>query len=673
MIGILIYAYFLFIGYIYSCRLFRGKDVYFRGWMGGIFGNVLLMAGVAIPSFIFGFTYVSHIVLIVLSAVPAAYFIKKDGFADFKRALGIHNAAIPEQRVQKKGKGKTAESAAAPAAVPYMDWKIFLYLILPISLIIWIILTNHILMPNASGGVTTGESTYGDLQLHLSFVTSIAEQRQFPPDYSIMPGNIIGYPFFVDMLSSSLFLFGTPVRWAVLIPSYIISMLLVGGFYIVAFTLTKRKAAAVLATILFFFNGGLGFAYFFEGAKADHSVFTQIFTEYYHTPTNARASDFNHNICWANTICDMIIPQRTTMAGWCMIQPLIWLLVNAVKTKQRRLYIMLGVLSGCMLMIHTHSFMAFGMICAVMFFAYLFEEKTAEDKKKFFINWVIFGGITAVMTVPQLAVWTLRQVSNDSFITWHFNWENSVDPYLWFYLKNWGITALFAVPAVLCASKDNKKLLAGCALVFIAAELVLFQPLAYDNNKVFFIAYMILIMIIADWLLKMWDALKNVRGRAYLAVIVVAAGTLSGALTICREYYSGVAKDGNGRWQIYSADDLDMAEYIKDNLPSDAKILTGTQLHNPVYVLSGRDIYLGPGNFVSTHGMGAKYSIMEGEMKKAYSGSYDNLISFCKENDIDYVYVGPSEKNELNPNMSSIGRLEKVYSAGAEALYKVNE
>ena len=647
--GILLYVYFLIVGFLYANELFREKNIYFRAWMGGVFGNVILMAGIVIPSLIFGFTVLGHIVLVILALVPYAVILarskEKKGFKD-KFFMDNENSEV------------------------YIDTKVFCALIIPISLIIWVLMTNHILAPLENGGVSSGQSTYGDLHLHLSFVTSIAEQHAFPPDYSIMPGHIIGYPFFVDMLSSSLFLFGTPVRWAVLIPSYVISMLLVMGFYTVAFTLTQRKAAAVLATVLFFFNGGLGLIYFLDGAKADHSVFTRIFTGYYTTPTNFRGNE-GRNICWVNTVCDMIIPQRTTMAGWCVFQPLVWLLVNAVKTKERKLYIILGVLSGTMLMIHTHTLLAFAMICAVMFFAYLIGEKSAEDKKKYFINWVIFGAITAVMVMPQLFMWTMRQAGSGSFMKLHFNWENKVDPYLWFYIKNWGIAALFAVPAVLCAKKDNKKLIAGCALVFAAGELILFQPLEYDNNKIFFIAYMILLILIADWLLMMWDKLKGMRGRAYLAVLVIIAGTASGTLTMCREYYSGVTKDGKGRWQVYSADDLKMADYIRENVPSNARILTGTQLLNPVYSLSGRDIYLGPANFISTHGMGREYSSMESRMKSAFKGSYNDMKKFCDENGISYVYVGPAESNDLKPNAQMLSQLEEVFKSGRDTLYKV--
>lgn len=661
MLGVLIYAYFLFMGYVYSCHIFRGKDVYFRAWMGGIIGNVILMAGIVLPAFAMGFNYISHAVLIALTAVPAAYLIKKNGFEGFKMSLSGSNRA----------KNKPAETVES-----YMDWKIFICVILPVSLLICMLFFNHILVPDASGGVTTGQSTYGDLRLHMSFITSIAEQQKFPPDYSIMPGHVIGYPFFVDMLSSSLYLFGASLRWAIIVPSCALSLLLVMGFYIVAYTLTKRRAAAVLAVVLFFFGGGLGFAYFLEGAKSTPDNFKQIFTAWYHMPTNARADgDFYKNIHWANPINDMIIPQRTTMAGWCLFQPLIWLLTEAIKKKERRLYIILGILSGCMLMIHTHTFMAFGIICAVMFFMYLFNEKSAEDKKRYFINWAIFGGIVAVMIVPQLLMWTFKQVGGDSFITRHFNWDNNNgemrDPYFWFYLKNWGITALFAVPAVICAKRDNKKLIASAALVFIIAELVLFQPLPYDNNKLFFIPYMLLIMLVADWLIMMWDKLSGMRGRIYLAVIVIAAGTMSGSLSICREYVSAVKEgDAYSKMRIYSADQMKMAEYIKNNTPKDAVILTNNDLGNPVYALTGRDIYAGPGNFVSTHGLADNYNEMITDMQSAYRGSYAELESFCKDNGIDYVYVGSNE-SQLNPNQTALSKLEKVHSVGTETLYRI--
>lgn len=637
MLGILVYLFFLFIGYTYSCYIFKDRDIYFRGWMGGIFGNTILMAGIVIPSIFLGFTHLSHIVLILLSILPAIYLIRKNG----TKNLGA---------ILTNTTGKDCG----------INLKILLAVILPIVLIISVLLTNHILAPHDSGGVSSGQSTFGDLQMHLGFVTSIAEQQKFPPNYAFLDGYLLNYPFFVNMLSSSLYLFGTSLRWAMLIPSYIISALLVGGFYIVAYRLTNRKSSSVLATVFFFLGGGFGFAYFLNGAKADPTVFTSIFNDYYHTPTNLP----DYNLRWVNPICDMIVPQRTTMAGWCMILPTLWLLLEGLSTKERKYYITLGILAGCMPMIHTHSFLALGMISAILFFLYMIKE---QDKKNYIINWVIYGCIVLVLAAPQLFFWTFRQTSgNDSFLRYSFNWVNHNDTYFWFYLKNWGVTALFAVPAILYASKDNKKLLIACGFIFCIAELILFQPNEYDNNKLFFIVYMILIMLVSDWLLCVWDKLKDVKGRAYLAVITVFAGIFSGSLSIIREWKSGAD------YMTYSADDIKMAEYIKENTPSDALFLTSSYHINPVVSLAGRNIYIGSSLYVYFHGMGNENSRRNEEITTAYQGSYEELTEFCNDKGIDYVYVGKNERNSFSVSEDTLNKLEKIYTIGTETLYKVN-
>lgn len=635
MMGVIIYVLFLAIGFLYADLYFKDKDIFFRGWMGGVFGNVILMMGIVIPSIVFDFTIISHIVLLLVSIIPYIIII-------FRR---------------KQDRLYRIDIKSGEACV---DWRVFLALILPISIVIWILMTNHVLVPADDGGYASGQCTYGDLQMHLTFITSIAEQKSFPPEYSLLSGMKLNYPFFVDMLSSSLYLFGTPLRWAVLIPSYVIALLLVLGFYILALSITNRKSSAIIGTVLFFIGGGFGFAYFFEGAKADHSVFTEIFTGYYHTPTNYN----EHNIRWSNPICDMIIPQRTTMAGWLTVIPALWLLLDGLKTGKRSRFAAVGLLAGCMPMIHTHSFLALGVISAGLLFAYLFKQ---ENKKDYLINWAIFGGITILMAFPQLFYWTFTQTSgNSSFLNFKFNWVNDSDPYIWFYIKNFGIIALFAVPAILQASSDNKKLLIGCALVMILAETIQFQQNVYDNNKLIYVAFMILVIFVADWLVSAYGAFKSVRGRVFLAVLVLIAGNLSGALTIGREYYSG------GMYQTFSSSDIAMADYIKDNTDPNAVFLTGTEHLNPVCTLAGRTIYCGSSLYVYFHGLTDEYGERSNEIKNAYSGSYENLVNFCHKNNIEYVYVGSNENSELKPNQSALSRLEKVHSEGGNTLYRVN-
>ena len=635
MLGIIYYIYVLILGFIYSKYLFK-KDLFFHIWIGGVIGNVLLMFGIIIPAIFFGFTILSHIILLILASIPMLIIIKRKGLLSFKKRI---------LRINKDGE---------------MNKKVFFLLIIPIFIIIAIILTNHILVPNEYGGVSSGQSTYGDLNMHLGVVTSISEQGVFPPNYAFLSGTKLNYPFLINSLSSSLYGFGTSLRMSVLVPSYVICLLLVMGFYFLGFKITNNKKAAIIATIFFFLGGGLGFIYFLDGAKGSIINFTRIFTEYYHTPTN-----FNEmNIRWANPICDMIVPQRSTMAGWFMLMPCLWFLIDAVKTNNKKSYIILGILASTMPMIHTHSFLALGVISAGMFITHIFKEK---DKKSFIINWVYYGVIVLLIAFPQLFYWTFSQTKgNSNFLNFQFNWVNHNDPYIWFYIKNWGIVALCIIPAFFYANKDNKKLVISSLILFIIAELVLFQPNEYDNNKLFFVVYMIYMIICSDWLVNIYEKLKGIKGRVYLAMVVIIIGTLSGILTIGREIYSG------GLYQTFSKDMIEMSEYIKKNTNSDAVFLTSTTHINPVVSLAGRNIYVGSSLYVYFHGLGNEFAIRDSEVRNAYHLSYQELYDFCINNNIDYIYKGVYEQ-EYSPLIETFSQFEKVVSFGSEELYRVKK
>ena len=631
MIGILYYIYFLVLGFLYSKYIFN-KNTYFHIWMGGVIGNVLLMVGIIIPSFIFNFTIISHMVLMVLVSIPLAFLIKKNG--------------LPSLHQKKKVKNEMTNS-------------IFIFLIIPIFLLIAILLTNHILVP-IENGVASGQSTYGDLNMHLGFVTSISEQEVFPPNYVFLSDTRLNYPFLVNSLSSSLYTLGTSLRMAVLVPSYVICLLLVMGFYYLAYKITDSKKASILSTIFFFIGGGFGFMYFLDGAGADSSVFTRIFTDYYHTPTN-----FNEmNIRWANPICDMIIPQRTTMAGWFMIMPCLWFLIDGCKTNNKKSFIVLGILAACMPMVHTHSFLALGIISMGMFIFYFVRSK---EKKLVFNNWVIYGLIVLLIGFPQLFIWTFQQTSgNSNFLRYHFNWVNEVDPYIWFYIKNWGMVALFTIPAFFLVKKDNKKLMLSALILFIIAELFVFQPNYYDNNKLFFIAYMIFLINSCNWYVYIFNKLKGVVGRYFFLILVIILSTLSGILSIGRELHSG------GMYQTFSSDMIEMSEYIKKNTSKDAIFLTSTTHINPVASLAGRSVYVGSSLYVYFHGLGDEYGYRSSEVESIYNSSYNDLINFCKEKNIEYIYVGSYEKGSLTINYDTMDKLEKIVSYGDEVLYRVN-
>lgn len=217
-------------------------------------------------------------------------------------------------------------------------------------------LYTHTIVGNADGSMHTGQSTYGDMNMHFSFITSIANQQTFPPEYSLLPGHKLSYPFLCDSVSSSLYLMGASLRLAYVLPMLGAILQVFMGFYCLIKYWLGRSATALIAWILFFWNGGLGFVYF-DNAEKIH----KIFAEFYMTPTNY----LDKNLRWVQVIVDMLIPQRATLFGWAILFPLLAFLFRAIAERKKKLFVMAGVAAGALPMIHTHSFLALGMICAV--------------------------------------------------------------------------------------------------------------------------------------------------------------------------------------------------------------------------------------------------------------------------------------------------------------------
>ncbi|MDP4145259.1 MAG: hypothetical protein Q8936_12385 [Bacillota bacterium] len=610
-------------------------------------------------SFFFGFTIVSHVLSIILLLI--IYFVIK---IFYKNSAGL--------RLNFDGNEKTIIALA-----------------LPIFLLISYLLYTHVLFPGSNGNLLGGQSTYGDLSLHLGIITSIATQGKFPPEYSIYPGKLLSYPFLADSLSSSMYLLGTSLRWSILIPSFVMVLLMVLGFFILSFELIKHKYASVFATILFFFNGGFGFIYFMDGLGKDTTNFTRIFTEYYHTPTNYN----EHFIRWSNTICDMIIPQRTTMAGWMIAIFAFWLLHKAINENNKTYFVLSGITAGLLPMVHTHSFLAFGIISAMWSIVYLLKneykneyitkflkydcvflllvftiypkfgliaailslillagivilyiwQNDKQDIKNYIFSWFYFLVPVAILAIPQLIFWTFPQSSGNGFLRLQAGWAaNEGDIWSWFWIKNVGIVLILLIPAILAAKRKFINIYFGATILFVISNLVLFQPNNYDNNKLLYIWYMFSAILVAAYIFSIFNRMKGIQGRWTLIAIVVFLGTFSGILTIGREIKSAGIEN-------YSSAQVSAAEFVKANTPKDSIFITADEHLNPVSSLAGRNIYVGTGLYLAFHGLDT--SSRAAEVKQMYESSND-FKHLADKNKIDYVFVSDYERNKYKIDLT---------------------
>ena len=584
--------------------LFRSTSFGMRCYLGAVIGLVLLCWLPAVYSFLFGaFSLSSQICAVVTAPVIAGILlIKYRPFLQLKKArFGIDICSLA-------------------AILPFFLLSVYL-------------LHTHTIR-DVNGALHVGQSTYGDLAMHLGFITSISEQKTFPPMYSICPDAKLCYPFLCDSVSSTFYTLGTSLRFAAMLPAAYALFLTITGAYLLFRVWLGDKRTALFSNILFFLGGGFGFAYFFDLSKSEPGKMSTLLHGFYKTPTNL----IEKGIRWVNPIADMLIPQRATLFGWAVLFCCLILLYLAVFKGAKEFFPVIGILGGSLPLIHTHSFLALGVISAAWLMMKILQCIRHRAAWKELFPFLLYGLIACVIAAPQLIGFTFRQ--SDSFLRFHWNWGNETDNAIWFYVKNWGLLFILLPASLLTCGPEDRKVFAGPASLWFLSEIILFQPNAYDNNKLLFIVFLFVCGLIAKHVFWLGRQLRHNAqplariGTAFTISLMSFSMLISGVLTLIREAVSD--------YELVSLRDVQACEYIKQETPPNATFLTYNNHNNAVAMLTGRNIVCGSGTFLYFHGI--DYSAREAALPPLFEQPETAMDLYRDRYHIDYVYVGGYER-----------------------------
>lgn len=696
VIGILFYLLFQFSGIWAMNRILAGErfSVVFRCLMGSVAGTLGFQWFPVLFAFWLGFSVPAHVsgLLLWLLLCTVVWVRTKEAKKPWKELT---------YRNRREWLRLLRENPCIVLMV--VTFVFFLYCLI-----------THTIPLNSDGSMHTGQATGGDMNMHLGFITSIANQKNFPPDYSIFPGARLSYPFLCDSISSSLYIWGASLQTAYIFPMLVAICQVMGGFYCLIKYWFGRSSTAFIAWIMFFLDGGLGFIYF-----TDMQSIVRNFNDFYYTPTSLG----DMNIRWAQIIANMLIPQRATLFGWAVLFPLLAFFLYAVRKRSRLCFVIAGIFAGALPMIHTHSFLAFGLVCVmwllfdckklcekekgkkywlvgifpflclfcsllqklngeeavvsenglrimgigvalllVYLFVYLFQVLFGQQKKTLLMTWGIFLVCIILLALPQLLIWTFGQAGSEGFVRGHFNWSNTGDPYIWFYLKNIGLTLALFVPAFFLAKKKDLQVASPLLLIWFVAELVVFQPNEYDNNKLLFVGFVFMCGLAAnfvvDLFLKKWPKLLKVTTAALLLFF----GTISAVLTLGREYVSD--------YELYSSYHVEACRFIEESTDTTAVFLTASNHNNAVASLTGRNIVCGSSSFLYYHGI--DYGSREGELAQMYEAPVANYHLY-QQYKVDYVYLSAHEWGSYNVDMNGLAQIATcIYSNDGVMIYMVN-
>lgn len=649
MLFLLYLAPYLVCGVLSLGWLLPEERTLYRLWLGCALGLFCAMWLPALWAFALGFTVAAHLAALGLLALLTA-------LAFLSRVRGRRSRAFGAED------GRQA--------------RILLSTALPLTALAVFLQYTHNLLPSG-GALYVGQSTYGDLALHTGIITSL-EGAKFPADYSILPGARLSYPFLADSLSATGLVMGLSLQAALNIPSALMLALVFSGYALLALRLAGSRRAAALSVLLLFLNGGLGFLYAFDmlgeslGRAGEHEMQMGVWLErlsgmmsgWYQTPVNHAEFD-TYNLRWSNIIADMLTPQRTFLAGWALLFPCLYLLWTGLEEEalDRRRFILLGLLAGGLPLIHTHSFLALGLVSAGWLARSLLLRRSVG---RFFL----YGGIAVLLALPQLIFFTFPQSGGEGFLRFHFNWVNNPggqglrDGYLWFYVKNIGLPFLLLIFSLFEKNGRHRFLYSGAFAVFIAAELIVFQPNEYDNNKLFYVWYALCVPAVSDYALGLYDRLKGLRARPLMAALACLALFLSGSLSLAREAVS--------RYQAYSPTQTALADFAREETEPGSLFIAWPEQHlNPVSALAGRRLVCGPMLWLHWHGF--DLSERQADIASFYKDPRLNA-SVLSKYAVDYILLGPDERNAYQPDEALFDSLfDRVYEDAQEAytVYRV--
>ena len=584
-------------GMCVSRRVFFFERPLRRMWLGAAFGFGMLIWFPALFAFFLGFTLTAQLLALALAcAVGVAFYLSARGGA---RAHGSLRDELPVLSVA-----------------------------LPLVTLCAVLLLSHTIVPR-DGELYVGQSTYGDLAMHLGFISSIAVQKTFPPMYSICPDKLVGYPFLSESCGATFVVLGGNLRFSTVLSALYAFVLVIFGVYFFFEVWLKRPRKAVLATLLFFVGGGFGFWYFFDLTKQNSDNFTRAFSAFYETPTNF----VENGLRWVNPIADMLVPQRALLFGWALLFPCLFLLYRGAMEHDTRSFVVLGVFAGMLPLVHTHSFLALGIASAYFFVRSVLKNEGMPVWRGYFA----YLGVTLLLALPQLLIFTFPQATGA--LKLHWNWANNADNYVWFYIKNFGLLVLLLPFAFIEARKEDRAFFGGAIPIWIIVETIQFQPNEYDNNKLLFICFAFTCGLVGSFLIDMAD--RALRSSAVHRLSIRLAGALccvllfsSGVMTLVRECVS--------EYRLMSADQVSAAEFVKAETAPDATFLTNNNHNNCIAALTGRNIVCGSGAYLFYHGV--DYSEREQALPLMYEAPAYYFDTMREKFDVDYVFIGEYER-----------------------------
>jgi hypothetical protein len=292
-----------------------------------------------------------------------------------------------------------------------------------VAAVAFALLLSRAMFQDGAGDLVTGY-WIPDWGQHLITASSFSTAQNFPPQNPIMSGTPLYYPFLPDFTSGMLMRLGLGDGPSLWLPQVILAVMLVVLVVSFAERLGARMSVGVLAILICFLGGGLGFvgalhdactqasytsaecsagyviAHPAEGLGITAGTFHALPGLVADQPTSfdgmTSTPNSGHPVFsdqeWYTPLFAWWLPQRTLMEGFDVVVAFLVLLLAVFERARARLFDVgvAGLLVGLLPIIHVQSLLAIAVI-AVGLAAMRWRRA-----------WLLFAGVAAVVAAPRV-------------------------------------------------------------------------------------------------------------------------------------------------------------------------------------------------------------------------------------------------------------------------------
>jgi hypothetical protein len=495
-------------------------------------------------------------------------------------------------------------------------------------------------------------NTWSDWSSHASYTTAFAYGHNLPPQNPIYAGTPFRYPFGCDFASALLLAGGWSIPAALAWPGWAMTVLILSGLILWARRLTGGIGAGLVAVTLTLLGGGLGFWFFFGDAAR-----LGLLNALAHAPRSYDRFAPPVNIQWYNPILSWYLPQRSFVFGAAIVIAVLLLVTPALQATPRlqwrrtlhqigaswrrwsvkgeaAAFLVAGALAGSLPLFHVHALVALGMV--TLCWALLFPRPA----------WVGFFAIMLLLAVPRL----LMAVPGDpgappehQYPRLLIGWMSGDDFPAWFWIKNTGLfwpVLLVALLSPLVLPARSRLLLAPFTAIFVAANLIKFQPWDWDNTKLLVFWYLGSGVAVGAGLAHLWR--RGLAG-ALAAVVIWLSLVASGVLSLLP-----YLPPQGPSYVWFTREQVQLAADVRRLTPPRAVFVTGEEPNNPVADLAGRPVLMSYPGWLWSYGI--NYTQRERDLGQIYLGGAQALALLHRYH-ADYVVIGPDELSTWHANI----------------------